>query len=227
MTLRGALYRRFESLLSPTLLHRGWAKVMDYSGLQIASLLLYSPDVNNSHDVSSYTFEEHGRLAIAKLIKSGSIGLELGVAAGHFSNLLLSSDKVKELYGIDAWADHHNDHEFLLACAKLSKYGVRSHVLRGFFDQFLHVFPDNFFDFIYFDAYAHTGQLDGKLFQDWYPKLKEGGLCCGHDYDLENWPKTYHAVNEFAERLDRKINIIPCGSFNVGEDRFPSWYFCK
>ena len=56
MTIRGALYRRFESLLSPTLLHRGWAKVMDYSGLQIASLLLYSPDVNNPHDVGSYTF---------------------------------------------------------------------------------------------------------------------------------------------------------------------------
>lgn len=168
-----------------------------------------------------------GRLMLPSLLADDSIGLELGVAAGYFSDSLLDSQSISELYSLDAWGDHHDSWEYVLACNRLSRHGTKSHVMRGYFDQFIKLFPDQYFDFIYFDAYAHTGQQDGLLFEQWYPKLKTGGLCSGHDYDHEHWPQTVAAVDRFAATISKKVEVIPGVATNNPQDMHPSWYFYK
>lgn len=170
---------------------------------------------------------ENGRLALPTLMEDESVGLELGVAEGYFSEVLLNNSRVSRLLCIDAWADHHNSSEYVRACARLSPYGQRCILIRSFFEDALILIPDNSLDFIYFDAYAHTGQQDGRLFTDWYPKLKEGGLCSGHDYDHEHWPQTVVAVDRFAASLGKKIQVIPGAITNNPQDMHPSWYFYK
>lgn len=56
-------------------------------------------------------------------------------------------------------------------------------------------FPDDYFDFVFIDANHSTGAVTEDI-RHWYPKLKEGGLICGHDYQHESVKK---AVNEFFE----------------------------
>ena len=145
---------------------------------------------------------------LPKLCIEDGIGVELGVASGGYSNHILNNSKLKTLYSIDAWADHHNSKEYVGCIKKLSKHGNRSVVLRMFFDDAIKHFSDNFFDFIYIDAYAHLGQQDGKILNDWYPKLKSGGIFAGHDY-CHPWEKTIKAVDLFFNKINKKPTIIP------------------
>ncbi len=42
-------------------------------------------------------------------------------------------------------------------------------------------FPDEYFDFVFIDA-DHTYEGCKRDILDWYPKIKRGGVLCGHDY---------------------------------------------
>ena len=54
--------------------------------------------------------------------------------------------------------------------------------LRGTFESHVNSFDDETFDFIFIDGYANSGQENGKTLDDWWPKLKPGGIFSGHDY---------------------------------------------
>jgi predicted O-methyltransferase YrrM len=166
------------------------------------------------------------RNELHKIIPPDAIGVEVGVAAGYFSDILLSSSNFKRLYSIDAWADHHDSKEYIQCVSTLAKHGSSSVVMRMFFDDALAHFPDEFFDFVYVDGYAHTGQEDGQLFDDWYPKLKKGGIFSGHDYDNQKYPQTVVAVDRFAATVDKEVIVIPASCINV-KDMHPGWYFIK
>jgi hypothetical protein len=94
-----------------------------------------------------------------------------------------------------------------------------------FSDAIAH-FPDSFFDFIYIDAYAHEGQQGGKLLDDWWPKLKTGGIFSGHDYDPA-WPLTVAAVNAFAKKTGRRVTVFPGVTTHNREDAYASWFIRK
>jgi hypothetical protein len=168
-----------------------------------------------------------GRLGLPKLVSPGAIGLELGVASGYYSDVLLSVGHFARLYSIDAWADHHDADEYVKCISLLAKHVNRSVVMRMFFHDALVHFPDGFFDFIYVDAYAHLGQQDGSIFSDWYPKLKVGGVLSGHDYDHASWPETVAAVDDFSSRIGRQITVIPAVKTQNFYDSYPSWYLIK
>ena len=146
-------------------------------------------------------------------------GVELGVGGGQFSYILNKSyDNWDEFYAIDRWAGDrgHDIREYNNAYNVLSKF-LNCRVLRASFDEALKLFPDGYFDFIYIDGYAHTGQEQGDTLKKWFPKLKNGGVFAGHDYHPD-WPLTIKYVDEFCNNL----NIKPY--FTKG-DKYPSWYF--
>lgn len=134
------------------------------------------------------------------------IAVELGVARGDYSLELLANPAVEVLYSIDRWSDHHNDAEMRVARNRLSRYGSRSVIVRAAFEDAVARFADGFFDFIYIDGYAHTGQDGGRTLRDWWPKLRSGGIFAGHDYCV-TFPETVEAVDRFAAEHGVKVAL--------------------
>lgn len=153
----------------------------------------------------------------------GNIGIELGVAAGGFAARMVGSGRFDSYFGVDVYGDLHNTREYkkaLLAAGLLSPLRL----LRMTFDEALDLFPDAFFDFIYVDGYAHTGEEGGRTLVDWLPKLKPGGVMAGDDYSLQDWPLVVWAVNDFVAQLGVVLNVTS----EVTDEpyaKFPSWWF--
>lgn len=159
---------------------------------------------------------------IPKLLKklNVKIGVELGVAAGQYSQVLNNFHTFEKFFCIDKWNDHHNELE-KLKVQNMFKDDRNVIIMHSTFSEALAKFDDSFFDFIYIDGYAHTGQDGGSTLREWFPKLKNGGIFAGHDYCKSRFPKTYNNVNLFLrDNLGYKIHT-------TGENVFPSWYIKK
>jgi ubiquinone/menaquinone biosynthesis C-methylase UbiE len=161
---------------------------------------------------------------IIKLVKPNGIGIELGVARGEFAERILKANHLSMFYGVDKYDDHHNEVEYQTTVKKLSIY--KNYTLhRMTFEQALDLFPDEHFDFIYIDGYAHTGQDNGKTLHDWYKKCKTGGIFSGDDYTPE-YQLTIDNVDQFVKQHGKKLNVINC-SENTTWSRNPTWYIQK
>jgi len=161
---------------------------------------------------------------INSLKGSDNIGIELGVAGGVFSKRMVESGKFKMFYGVDIYSDHHDTREYLSA---LRHVGIEANykLLRMSFDDALSLFADDYFDFIYFDGYAHTGEEGGKSFIDWYRKVKTGGVIAGDDYH-DDWPLVKWAVNTFVKALDAELSVTGLTE-TTNLSHYPSWFFTK
>ena len=162
---------------------------------------------------------------IFNLTQPGAICAELGVAKGEFSERGLRDYPIGHLYSIDRWSDHHNLEEYKETKKRLYPYKDRNTILKMTFDEALVRFPDEFFDLIYIDGYAHTGQEDGKTLKDWYPKVKPGGVFAGDDY-THKYQKTVDVVDAFMYNMGLDLHIINC-SEKTWESRYPTWYAIK
>jgi len=103
---------------------------------------------------------------------------EIGIKQGfHFDYLIAHKPQVA--VAIDCWKEglerqyekfknHIADKPFVKIC-------------RGYSFDLVKEFPDEFFDFIFIDA-DHTYEGISRDLVDWYPKVKIGGVFCGHDY---------------------------------------------
>ena len=154
-----------------------------------------------------------------------NVGIELGVAGGSFSTRIVESGKFDKVFGVDTYDDyyHHID-EYREA---ISRVGLMSNysLLRMTFEEALSLFPDEFFDFIYVDGFAHTGQEGGQTLADWYPKLKVGGIMAGDDYH-DDWPLVQWAVNDFASALGVDLTVTE-KTESHSYNRYPSWFITK
>ena len=161
---------------------------------------------------------------IIKLVQHNGIGIELGVARGEFAERILQSNHLREFHGVDKYDDHHDLREYEQTLKRLGHY--KNYVLHHMtFNKALHLFPDKYFDFIYIDGYAHTGQDNGKTLYDWYSKCKTGGIFSGDDYCRE-YQKTVDSVDKFVKDYDLDLHIIDC-SENTTWSRNPTWYTIK
>jgi hypothetical protein len=161
---------------------------------------------------------------IVKLVKHQGIGIELGVARGEFAERILQSNHLSHFHGVDKYNDHHDEREYQQTLKRLSPY--RNYTLhRMFFHEALNLFPDEHFDFIYIDGYAHTGQDNGKTLYDWYSKCKTGGIFGGDDYCDTYYP-TMESVDKFVSDHKLKLHVINC-SENTTWSRNPTWYVIK
>jgi len=158
------------------------------------------------------------REQLLSLIPNCAIAVELGVASGDYSDKILSGGNIKLLYSIDQWSDRgHGPDQYIHTVKRLApKYLERSCIIKRTFEQACVMFPDKYFDFIYIDGYAHTGQNDGETLEDWWPKIKDGGIFAGHDYD-PSWPKTIVAVDAFCAAHDLKLTLTT-------GDQYSSWW---
>ena len=164
------------------------------------------------------------RIELAKALFSGA-GAELGVAAGDFSDdILRHCPAVTLLWSIDRWSDHHDLAEYWRAAGRLAAYGERSRVRRCTFTEAAAQIPDGSLDWCYIDGYAHTGQDGGQTLEEWWPKLRRGGIFGGHDYHPD-WPATAAAVDAFVDRHGLKMGFSNEYAKERGE--WPSWWVRK
>ena len=98
---------------------------------------------------------DKGRMTLAGMLPKESVGIELGVAGGYFSDALLRCSNLRRLFSIDAWADHHDSEEYFAGCsptgeARQPQCGAQNVPSRMRF----FLFDDESIDFIYLDAYG-------------------------------------------------------------------------
>ena len=166
------------------------------------------------------------RHEVANLLKENSIGIELGIAEGIYSSRMVKSGKFKWYYGVDMYAGSQHDVEQYKRALKLVGLESNYSLLKMTFDEALDLFPDEYFDFIYVDGYAHTGEEGGKTFRNWWPKLKKGGMFAGDDYHEKHWPLVYMNVNDFCRKKNLEINVTT-ETENIGYCKYPTWYVFK
>lgn len=159
------------------------------------------------------------------LPETGNLGIELGVAAGSFSARMVQSGKFRQFFGVDVYGDTHDITEYKKA---LRTVGLQAHyhLLRMTFDQAIDLFPDNSFDFIYVDGYAHTGEEGGRTLIDWYAKLKPGGIMAGDDYDAQKWPLVVWAVHHLVAQLGLPLKVTDQVQ-DAAYNKYRSWFFTK
>jgi predicted O-methyltransferase YrrM len=147
--------------------------------------------------------------------------IELGVCQGLYSFYLLENSSCSKLYSVDMWAGdrNHDENQYNETVKYLSKFKERSKIVRKKFNEAVELFPDEYFDFVFIDGYAHTAQDNGSTLQLYWPKLKKGGLFAGHDYDKE-FPDNIKAINEFCQRIHKPFNVTK-------EEKYPSFYLIK
>lgn len=153
-------------------------------------------------------------------IQAGSVGTEIGVAEGD-SALALFLHGVKFLVLIDPWAPHPeyleggtpegHEAKYRAAMEKLAPYASRhSHLRMPSAAAARYVQPASQ-DFVWVDG-NHQYEWAKSDLELYWPKIKAGGLLCGHDYC--NAPPTCgvkDAVDEFVRGMGLRLELpLPC-----------------
>jgi|ETNvirenome_6_85_1030632.scaffolds.fasta_scaffold08475_2 hypothetical protein len=97
-------------------------------------------------------------------------------------------------------------------------------VMRGFSYNTHIYFDDRHMDFVYIDG-DHSYEAVKQDIADWWPKIKQGGILAGHDYNDTN-QGTIDAVNEFAEQNSLNLKITGTAP-EKGDAGAPSWVIIK
>jgi predicted O-methyltransferase YrrM len=149
--------------------------------------------------------------------------IEIGVYAGESTRIF--SDHFSKVYSIDPWtlvSEHLQSDTVELytkglrgaevAFDELCEERKNIFKMKGFYEQYLDYFKDESLDIVYIDG-DHRPEAERKSIEDWYTKVKRGGIISGHDY-YEGTPGVIKAVDE-----------IFGGPVKVFEDY--SWYLIK
>jgi hypothetical protein len=162
-------------------------------------------------------------------------GAEIGVQEGTFSKHLLENWQGEKIYLIDSWRHRegyediaNGDHNIQLnALAKtfMSIYGYQSKatLIRELSLDASKIFNDSFFDWVFLDA-DHKYESVKEDLETWFPKIKKGGVFCGHDYLDSNKDNNGHtdfgvkkAVDEWAAKKGLRVNT-------TSKEIFPFWW---
>lgn len=137
-------------------------------------------------------------------VKNSIVAL-LGVAEGYDAADMCKWG-IKKLYAVDNWGhieqqtgDGHNpqtwhDKNYQDAMERVKGYNVE--VLRGISWEQAAKVPDNSLDLLYIDCCHEYGCVKNDL-AAWFPKLKKGAICAGHDVNNQAYG-VRRAVDEFT-----------------------------
>jgi len=164
---------------------------------------------------------------LLQLLPKFSIGIEIGVDEGNFSERILEIVRPKKLYLVDPWEFKNDDlyrntpygsekidNQKMMDIkyenvkkrfeSLINKNQVVIH--RGFSEPISKLFEDNYFDWIYIDG-NHLYDFVKKDLSSYLPKIKPGGFITGDDYYDEGWSKggVKKAVDEFIDAKFAKL----------------------
>jgi hypothetical protein len=180
--------------------------------------------IKNIHSILA---DMPSRDVFGDLIADSATGIELGVAFGGFSKRLLERNSSLFLYGVDMYAGDrgHDVSQYKAALRNTAAFRDRYNLLRARFDEILDLFEDEYFDFMYVDGYAHTGEEGGQTFRDWFSKVKPFGIFAGDDYHPD-WPLVVQEVDEFLRENDLPLLTIANTAAGPGVE-WSQWFTIK
>lgn len=156
-----------------------------------------------------------------------TVGAEVGVAEGVFSEILLKGVPNLRLFEIDAWKEYdgYEDYKekrllqkYINARERLAPYNA--HFVRDFSMNAVKRFADESLDFVYIDA-AHDYNHVWEDIREWSKKVKTGGIVAGHDYVGGGKTGVKNAVDEWTTNQQ----IHPLIVFK--KDATKSWLYVK
>ena len=122
-------------------------------------------------------------------------GVEVGVKAGEFSELLLDRWEGRHLISVDPWLEsplddypdvanveqetHDDFHRQTVE--RLRRFGDRSSVWRMTGTEAAGRIPHHSLDFVYLDARHDYESVNSDL-HEWFDRIRPGGIFAGHDY---------------------------------------------
>lgn len=142
--------------------------------------------------------------------------LEIGCDIGDTSNFLLDSNPTCNLTGIDPYVNYVdwngqnlNERQVVYEriMQRLDGYKNRFNLVRDYSDDVAKAFADESFDVIFIDG-LHTYEQLSKDCDNYYSKLKDGGIFSGHDFNAI--PGVQKAAKEFAAKVNREILFTEC-----------------
>lgn len=160
-------------------------------------------------------------------------GAEIGVYAGEFSSRILSTWRGRHLLSIDPWmpvdveeyVDASNLDEagfsavYATAVTRLQRFGDRSSIWRTTSDEAAGRLPPACLDFVYIDA-RHDEESVRNDLEQWFPKVRPGGVIAGHDYVDGELPEGRFGVKSAVDAFfgPRRLRVHV-----TGEETFPTW----
>lgn len=161
-------------------------------------------------------------------------GVEVGVHAGATSEFLLAEFPGLHLHMIDPWCIYAPNHPYRKSgdsCAKMSladqevimrraferteKYSTRRTIHRDTSCNVAATFTPASVDFVFIDG-DHTLEAVWSDLEMWHPKLKPGGLLCGHDYGHPRDVRGIWGVKASVDRFAAKHGLsVACTSSRV------------
>jgi hypothetical protein len=185
---------------------------------------------------------------IASLPKDWQLGIEIGVWQGWFLQHMIVNTGMY-MIGIDPYIDtksyadptrnEYNPFEvgpdgyiyqetrYISTWQNINQLcGThnKATLLRAYSYDVKHYFQDESIDFVYIDG-EHTYKAVAQDIDDWWPKVKRGGILSGHDYNETN-PGSIQAVDEFSDKIQLDFQITGT-SPEKGDADAPSWIFIK
>lgn len=140
------------------------------------------------------------------------IGAEIGVFKGENAESILTTLNIKQLYLIDPYEPYTNvaEDEVILNHALdecllrlYDKFKTKITFLLTKSEDAVNDIPNNL-DFVYIDG-DHKYNMVKKDIQNYYPKLRRGGILGGHDYYAMS--EVCKAVDEWVKRMHHKLYV--------------------
>jgi hypothetical protein len=162
------------------------------------------------------------RNQIVDLLPIDSIGCELGVFEGNFSEILTASKKFKKLYLVDIFSGIASNFGKTYTDASVLEQYVKNkfteysivEIIKQDSLTFLQSLPNNSLNFIYIDT-VHSYEQTMNELNESYRVIQNGGYICGHDY-CEIFQGVIDSVTDFTKKYNLDIIITQ-------ENDFPSF----
>ena len=152
------------------------------------------------------------------------IGVEIGTYRGHNAKRIIKNMDIKRLYLIDPYTSYEEEDMWVnrmcpldkaerYARKKLKRYKNLIFIKKKSEDAVKDI-PDNL-DFVYIDG-NHSYKKVKKDIELYYPKLKEGCIMGGHDFESHETEGVKNAVIDFITKNNLQLFV-----------RRPDWWIKK
>ncbi len=154
--------------------------------------------------------------------KENLVGAEIGVYKGRNALEMLENLDIKKIYLIDNWSRKYGGEE---KCKRLLEDHLDKIVwLRGRSEIVYTHIGDGELDFAYVDGGHKVLQVTKDL-EVYWPKVKEGGLMCGHDYQRNRKLGVRTAVDKFFK--NKKLQVHSDMTTELRKARNYDWWVWK